>query len=1049
MGYILQFDEFLRSIAQNYNVKHSVLLGAGASVESGMPSAQECIWEWKCKIFVSNNPALATSHNDYKNDIVRRNVQNWIELQPDFPPKDSDEEYSFYAERANRIPGDRRKYFEDLSVGKEPSIGYHLLMLLAQKEMIKTVWTTNFDGLVVKTAHQHELTPIEITLESQDRIYRNEVEKELLCISLHGDYKYGELKNTDEELDSQSNIFTNALMYELNRRNLIVIGYSGRDYSLMNALKKSYSQPGAGRIYWCGYGKEISSKVKDLIECIRSNGREAYYVPTDGFDTTMLMLSRNLWIDDKTFQKNVSELANKLQKKLEERTVSFLNDHIKYTKLLQSNMYPVVFPKSCFKFKINYEENESEWNYCMALNQYNIIAVPFSGNVYAWGNKDTIFKMCRDRISGEIQICPIDRETVANNTVFKEMLSRTITCILARKENYCSRKNRIWNSKRKFEILVDKKTITAFEALEIDLFFEKNNTYIVLNPSYEYKDKTIVGHNENKEFSRLYMERLCNKRPNIYYFEKIEKWIEKLFLGSNFTATFPFENSNEVPFIFKFGQRCASIGIDSNNKILIPSDYDKKRVIFTGREIRDTDLMFYNVSQKQMKCDFHPMRGLINNNPFEDAYNAFGDKRNIQIAGIVPSKYCEVMIDFINLLNIQHKVKYNVDYVIDFPGFHKVFDVGVEIPNKASSMWINLELEKKGSVLQTAVNYANLINRKIEDLYMNGNVDVVLIFIPKEYEQYTLIRDGREKFDLHDYVKAYAVQRHIATQFIREKTILDTELRCQIMWALALAIFVKSGRIPWTLSNLRKDTAFAGIGYSTNYIENTGQMVIGCSHIYSADGQGLKYKLTKLTDVMFDEKRNPFLSEEEAFRLGIGIKDLFYSSFSEMPKRVVVHKRTPFKPDEINGLVKCLSSAGIKEIDLIEISFEEKLKCFSLDRSFAINGYPVKRGTCFAIDDNSAYLFTHGVATSVQKSYLNYVQGGKSMPNPIKIVKHYGNGDLSQIASEILGLSKMNWNSFGLYTKLPCTIESSRQIAKIGWLLSGYEGATYEYRHFM
>lgn len=40
---ILQFDEFIRSVAQNSNTRYSFLLGVGASVESGLPSAQECI----------------------------------------------------------------------------------------------------------------------------------------------------------------------------------------------------------------------------------------------------------------------------------------------------------------------------------------------------------------------------------------------------------------------------------------------------------------------------------------------------------------------------------------------------------------------------------------------------------------------------------------------------------------------------------------------------------------------------------------------------------------------------------------------------------------------------------------------------------------------------------------------------------------------------------------------------------------------------------------------------------------------------------------------
>lgn len=83
--YILQFDEFLRSISRNSNVKYSVLLGAGASIESGLPSAQDCIWDWKCQIFISNNANLAKTHSNYKNEKVRKNVQEWIDLQPQYP----------------------------------------------------------------------------------------------------------------------------------------------------------------------------------------------------------------------------------------------------------------------------------------------------------------------------------------------------------------------------------------------------------------------------------------------------------------------------------------------------------------------------------------------------------------------------------------------------------------------------------------------------------------------------------------------------------------------------------------------------------------------------------------------------------------------------------------------------------------------------------------------------------------------------------------------------------------------------------------------------
>lgn len=35
----LQLDEFLRSLKQNIDMPHSLLLGAGASIESGVQSA--------------------------------------------------------------------------------------------------------------------------------------------------------------------------------------------------------------------------------------------------------------------------------------------------------------------------------------------------------------------------------------------------------------------------------------------------------------------------------------------------------------------------------------------------------------------------------------------------------------------------------------------------------------------------------------------------------------------------------------------------------------------------------------------------------------------------------------------------------------------------------------------------------------------------------------------------------------------------------------------------------------------------------------------------
>ena len=157
----LKFDEFIRSLKQNRDTTHSLLLGAGASVESGIPSASDCIWEWKHEIFTSLNPTSANTFNNIKVDNVRVAVQNWLNSQMIYPPENSDEEYSFFAEKAYPIDDDRRKYFQHLVENKNPSLGYHLVAMLAEIGWIKSIWTTNFDGLSLKVAHQYNLIPVE------------------------------------------------------------------------------------------------------------------------------------------------------------------------------------------------------------------------------------------------------------------------------------------------------------------------------------------------------------------------------------------------------------------------------------------------------------------------------------------------------------------------------------------------------------------------------------------------------------------------------------------------------------------------------------------------------------------------------------------------------------------------------------------------------------------------------------------------------------------------------------------------------------------------
>ena len=84
----LTFDEFIRSLKQNKDISHAFFLGAGASVESGIQNASDCIWDWKRDIYVSQNPKDINVCGNTKPEMVRRLIQKWLDTQKIDPPID-------------------------------------------------------------------------------------------------------------------------------------------------------------------------------------------------------------------------------------------------------------------------------------------------------------------------------------------------------------------------------------------------------------------------------------------------------------------------------------------------------------------------------------------------------------------------------------------------------------------------------------------------------------------------------------------------------------------------------------------------------------------------------------------------------------------------------------------------------------------------------------------------------------------------------------------------------------------------------------------------
>ncbi len=1062
MSLNLTYDAFLRTLKENKDVNHAFLLGAGASISSGVQPASDCIWEWKRNIFITKNPNLAKQYNSFLSESVQQSLQKWIDMEGVYPKLNSEEEYSFFAQAAYPIEETRKKYFENICKGKEPHTGYKILCQLSKSGMVKSVFTTNFDGLVERAAHQTGLTPISISLATSDYIHRPSSNSELLCVALHGDFKFGPLKNTNKELDTQQEDFIDALKQHLYDKHLVVMGYSGRDKSLMEALKKAYSKEGAGMLFWCGFGHEIAPGVRELLGHLHNIGRQAFYIPTEGFDTTMIHIARTSYGDDLIFHAEIDKLLQSTKDHTVQRT-PFKLDITEQNVLLRSNLFPILLPREVFQAEVSFPENEKIWQTIKNLiGNKKICSVPLKGCLYSLGTQSDIREVYSGLIRGDIKRTPVTYKEIKEGSSFKNLYLSTIVKGIS---DYfgleTNGKNRIWGIDN-YKVTKEGVIYPVYDAVELGLFFDDNIfsaspfCYLSLNPTFYIKSDSEIPKSIRFEIGKEYHEKLLKGQPNVKFNDQIQKWISILFPQGN-KLQFEYPLNSGSGFKFSISADTMHVTLMKNStpryRLNLPSNFSSKKIIHKGIQYVEPRLEFTSKSNGSIVYDFHPMRGLRDNKPYDSSLNGNVFEPEINLAVICPAAHNQALYLFLNRLNGSVQAgKNNPDYLLDYPGFLSAYGIPLNIPDPTSELWRDCnDSTNHATLLQSATGLANNIKRIIDHFEASRKKTVIIVFIPTSWDGITRVETESENFDLHDYIKAYAAQKQIATQFIQEETLSDS-LVCQVNWWLSLSFYVKSSRTPWVLQGLQQDTAFVGIGYSIDRHREHNKVVLGCSHIYNSLGQGLKYKLSKVEDCTFDSQNNPYLSYQDAYKFGTMIRELFLNAMGDLPKRVVVHKRTYFKPEEIKGIVDSLGKIGISQIDLIEINFEPDARFVALanyKQEITTSFFPLSRGSCFLIDNYTALLWTHGIVPSVRLENNSYFQGGKGIPVPIKLKKHYGSTNINMIATEILGLTKMNWNSFDLYSKLPATIQTSNEIARIGWLLNRFEGKTYDYRNFM
>lgn len=1048
---ILSLDAFIRSIEIRKTKSHALFIGAGASITSGLPSADACIWEWKRDLFLTSNPGIEEQFSELSLPTVRNRIQLWLDRQGSYPSAGDPEEYGFYIQRCYPIGDDRRAYFQGKVRTARPHVGYKLLCHLNQAGIIHSVWSTNFDGLVARAASTFDITPLEVGLDSQERIPAIVQRGDLLCIALHGDYRYDSLKNTPEELQSQETALRIALIKEVQQHPLIVCGYSGRDISILEALLTGCETPGGGPIYWCGFGDgEPHPKVASLLNHARNHGKQAFYIPGASFDDVMKRLALHCLSDNKrrAAKADIDQFSSpELFKREPFKLKAYPNNA-----LIKSNCFEIECPSEVLSFELHNWPQEKVWSWLRAVtNGYPVAAVPFKGRVLSLSTVDQVKTVFGTNLKGAIERTPVapkelQFENGAITSLLKSALVRAMATTVAIETDGASL---MWQ-KTNYKTLKDG-IVNCFlhDAVVVYLRRIGGKLFLVLKPTIKVMDST--GREHDEEISDRVKLAELGYQHNDKFNHVMNKWRKILFTESNISEyEFPVGLASGFKFRVRKSPAFAQIGLPYGGKSVSISEKVLPLIRFQGVELPEPKLLFSDSQGVGTRTDTHPVRGVANNAPYDFSVTRNGLSTFIRVGVVCPRSETGQLRAFLHSLNGVHfPEKTEQDYLVDYPGFQRAFNLPLEIPEPDLAGWVTCNEPEFFDPQKGSLSVAHQITAAIQILQSSYSPHVIIIYFPQRWDSVRGHRSESERFDVHDFVKAYAVQRGISTQFLNEDTVRSRQI-CRISWFLSLALYVKGMRTPWVLESFDPATAYVGLGFSVDRNAKKGRhVVLGCSHIYSARGQGLQYRLSKIEQPVFRGK-NPFMSRDDASRTGETIRQLFYDAQGNLPRRVVLHKSTPFITDEREGLLEGLS--GIKEIDMLSIQVDsaQRYVASKIDNSGNLidDGFPVRRGTVMGLDDYTALLWIHGSADAVKRNW-KYYQGKRRIPAPLTITRHAGSASLEQLGSEILGLSKMDWNTFELYTKLPATLQSSSQIARIGSMLHRFGDQSFDYRLFI
>lgn len=526
-------------------------LGAGASAGAGVPTANDLIWEFKRAIYCSERRVSVASCQDLGNERVRATIQQYFDEQGGAPTAGSAEEYAHYFEIAYPDPSDRRRRIDELVSAARPTFGHRALAALLAMGRIRVLWTTNFDRVVEDATYEVFGTSTKLVTATPDTSHLalqaiNEGRWPLL-VKLHGDFQSQRLKNTTEELRRQDALLRRALVEGCRRYGLVVVGYSGRDASVMAALEEAISG-GHGfpmGVYWFTRpGAPVSEQVTAFLSQARGARIDANLVVAESFDELVGDVVAQL-------RDVPTSLRHLVERKLRRVIPSPVPAPGRGWPLIRTNALPLLsWPTTarCVMCEIGGTKEVRE---AVQAAGVNVLAVRSHAGVLAFGRDIDVRKAFSPFNINQFDLCAIDafklREDAVELGLLYDALAQafassrpltarrrggdhTLVVDLERKEDPCLA--RLDGTFPGISGAVPGTSVTWAAAVRIRLTIAAGGLHLLLDPTFAWNPAGDDAQDERaKDHIRELHARLYNRQANAL----LDAWVAAL-VGENSTT---------------------------------------------------------------------------------------------------------------------------------------------------------------------------------------------------------------------------------------------------------------------------------------------------------------------------------------------------------------------------------------------------------------------------------------------------------------------------------------------------------------------------------